>query len=331
MSADAREYAELFDQPESASVEAGHVELDCLVIGGGPAGLTTAIYLSRFHRHVLVADGGNSRASLIPLSHNYPGFPPGISGEDLLVRLREQAAGYGARIESGRVETLHRDRTGFVAQLNGRALRARRVVLATGIIDAMPDMEGAADAVARKIVRLCPICDGYEVNGDNVAVYGAAQCAINHALFLRNFTDSVTVIAHGDTLACEDAVAAAHHAGILVVNDRVERIEVRGDSQVELTTCKGARYCSDIFYSSLGSRMSSELAVELGADVDEEGALLVDTHKCTSVPGLYAVGDVVNSLKQISVATGEAAICATAVHNSLEIRLWQRARDKVAG
>jgi thioredoxin reductase (NADPH) len=98
-----------------------------------------------------------------------------------------------------------------------------------------------------------------------------------------------------------------------------------------LTTCNGERYCFDIFYSSLGSRMSSELALELGAEVDEEGALLVDGHKCTSVPGLYAVGDVVNSLKQISVATGDAAICATAVHNSLEIRLWQRARDQIAG
>lgn len=331
MSAKAHEYAELFDQPESASVEAGHVDLDCLVIGAGPAGLTTAIYLSRFHRHVLVADGGNSRASLIPVSHNYPGFPPGISGENLLARLREQAAGYGARIESGRVEALHKDRTGFVAQLNSRAIRARRVVLATGMIDSMPDIEGAADAIARRIVRLCPICDGYEVDGDNVAVYGEAYCAINHALFLRNFTDRVTVIAHGDEPACDDAIAAARHAGILVVNDRIERIEVKGDAQIELTTCNGERYCFDIFYSSLGSRMSSELAIELGAEVDEEGALLVDAHKCTSVPGLYAVGDVVNSLKQISVATGDAAICATAVHNSLEIRLWQRARDQVAG
>ncbi|WP_434680501.1 NAD(P)/FAD-dependent oxidoreductase [Pseudomonas sp. R1-18] len=330
MSAEAQEYAELFDQPESASVEAGHVDLDCLIIGAGPAGLTTAIYLSRFHRHVLVADGGNSRAGLIPVSHNYPGFPPGISGENLLARLREQAAGYGARIESGRVEALRKDRTGFVAQLNGRAIRARRVVLATGMIDAMPDIEGAADAIARRIVRLCPICDGYEVNGDNVAVYGEAHCAISHALFLRNFTDRVTVFAHGDELACDDAIAAARHAGILIVNDRIERIEVKGDAQIELTTCNGKRYCFDIFYSSLGSRMSSELAVELGAEVDEEGALLVDAHKCTSVPGLYAVGDVVNSLKQISVATGDAAICATAVHNSLEIRLWQRARDQIA-
>lgn len=329
MSASAQEYSPLFDKSESVSAGSGQVDVDCLIIGAGPAGLTAAIYLSRFHREVLVADGGKSRASLIPVSHNYPGFPPGISGDDLLHRLREQAQSYGARIEPGRVEALDHDRTGFVAQLNGRAVRARRVILATGIVDAMPDMHGAQDAIAQSVVRLCAICDGYEVNGDNIAVYGEAECTIDHAVFLRNFTDQVTVILQGDECPSEDAVAAAQHAGIVMIRDRVERIEVREDRQVEVTTVQGARHCFDIFYSSLGSHMCSELAVGLGAEIDEQGALCVDAHRSTTVAGLYAVGDVVNSLKQISVATGEAAICATAVHNSLEVRLWDRQRDHI--
>jgi thioredoxin reductase (NADPH) len=329
MSLDAHEYADLFDQPESASVEAGHVDLDCLVIGAGPAGLTSAIYLSRFHRKVLVADGGRSRASLIPLSHNYPGFPPGVSGNDLLARLREQARRYGALIESGRVEELTTDHMGFVAQLNGRAVRARRVVLATGIIDILPRMNGAYDAVAQTMVRLCAICDGYEVNGDNVAVYGEAHCAINHALFLRSFTDRVTVLVHGDGQACEEAVTVARHAGITLISDRVEHIEI-SNGQVKLTTCESETHCFDIVYPSLGSQVCSEMAVALGAETTEQGALIVDAHQSTSIPGLYAVGDVVDSLKQISVATGQAAICATAVHNSLEVRLWERERDEIA-
>lgn len=320
---DAHDYADLFNQPESASIEAGHVDLDCLIVGAGPAGLTSAIYLSRFHRKVLVADGGPSRASLIPLSHNYPGFPPGISGTELLARLHEQAKRYGALIEAGRVESLTKDRTGFVAKLNGRDLRARRVIMATGIVDTLPQMEGAYDAVAQKMVRICAICDGYEVNGENVAVYGEAHCAISHALFLRNFTDQITVLVHGDSEACEEAVAAAQHAGISLVSDRVEQIEI-SNNQVQLTTSVGNTYCFDIVYPSLGSSASSELAVGLGAEADKEGTLIVDKHHSTSVPGLYAVGDVVNSLKQISVATGQAAICATALHNSLEIRLWER-------
>lgn len=283
--------------------------------------------LSRFHRHVLVADGGKSRASLIPLSHNYPGFPPGISGEDLLTRLREQAVGYGACIESGRVEALVRGETGFAAHFNDRTVIAHRVVLATGIVDTLPYMSGAAEAIAQGKVRLCAICDGYEVNGDNVVVYGDAGCVIDHALFLRSFTDRVTVLFSSDSRPDEDTEAAACQAGIKVLRENVERVVVRDDGQVECVTSEGSRHCFDIFYSAMGSRMCSDLAVSLGAKVDEQGALCVDAHRSTTVEGLYAVGDMVNSLNQISVAIGEAAICATAVHNSLARRLWCRDRD----
>lgn len=299
----------------------GLVDLDCLIIGAGPAGLTTAVYLSRFHRKVLVADGGQSRASLIPISHNYPGFPPGISGSELLGRLREQARRYGAQIEDGCVKSLATNSTGFMAQINERSVTARRVVLATGIVDALPDMDRPYDAVAQAVIRLCPICDGYEVNGDNVAVYGEAQCAIKHALFLRSFTDRVTVLVNEDVHGCEDAIAAAHDAGIKIVRDHVKHIEV-SNRQVKVSTCNGEPLCFDIVYPSLGSHVCSDLAVRLGAETDDQGALRVDSRQGTSVPGLYAVGDVVDSLKQISVATGQAAICATAVHNSLEMRPW---------
>ena len=322
-------YTKPFDLPDAASIEADPAEIDCLVIGAGPAGLTTAIYLSRFHRRVLVADGGKSRASLIPLSHNYPGFAPGISGNDLLTRLREQATCYGASFEAGRVEALRKEDDVFVATLNGRTLGARRVVMATGIVDTLPEMDQAYDAVAQTMVRLCAICDGYEVNGDNVAIYGEVHCAIGHAMFLRNFTDRVTVLVENCDPACEEAAAAARDAGIRIIHDEVEGIEVCED-QVKVTTCKGETHRFDIVYPSLGSHVCSELAVHLGARTDKEGALQVDAHQRTTVDGLYAVGDVVDSLKQISVATGQAAICATAVHASLEMRRWDRKRDAVA-
>ncbi|VEF10896.1 thioredoxin reductase [Pseudomonas fluorescens] len=318
-------YRDVSEGSESASTDDNHI--DCLIIGAGPAGLTTAVYLSRFHRRVVVADGGQSRASLIPLSHNYPGFAPGISGNDLLDRLREQALSYGAMIEAGRVEGLLKNRTGFVAQLNGRALSASRVVLATGIVDTLPQMDRPYDAIAQSVIRLCAICDGYEVNGDNVAVFGEAHCAINHGLFLRNFTDRVTVLAEGDSDVSGEEITTAQRAGIRLISDRVEYIEV-SDGKVLVKVGSGEEFCFDIVYPSLGSRYRSELAVQLGAQVDEEGALHVDNHQRTSISGLYAVGDVVGSLKQISVATGQAAVCATAVHNSLAPHFWDRTRDE---
>ena len=112
--------------------------LDCLIIGGGPAGLTAAIYLARYRRQALVVDAGESRAALIPESHNYPGFQ-GIAGPALLERLRAQARRYGAELRRGTVSALARDGDVFTAVADGERLRARTVILATGLVDKKPD------------------------------------------------------------------------------------------------------------------------------------------------------------------------------------------------
>jgi thioredoxin reductase (NADPH) len=134
--------------------------IDSLVIGGGPAGLTAAIYLARYCRTVLLADSGQSRAALIPESHNYPGFI-GVSGSELLSRLRDQALEYGARIEHSEITSLHSDNA-FVARSEAGAMRARTVILASGLVDDAPPVEGMINAVGGGKVRYCPICDGYE-------------------------------------------------------------------------------------------------------------------------------------------------------------------------
>ncbi len=305
-------------------------DLDCLIVGGGPAGLTAALYLARFRRSCLVVDAGCSRASLIPRSRNYPGFPPGISGNDLLARLREQARGYGAELLDGRVERIEPHALGFRVAFDGQSRIARRVILATGIEDELPTMDDPQAAIARGHLRLCAICDGYEVDGDNVAVYGEAECAIGHAAFLRTFSDRVTVIAPGgDQPARDAALQLAGHYDIHLLFDDVERLRALDDG-IEVSTRGGARHRFDILYPCLGARMRSEVARALGAACDEGGALLVDAHQQTSIPGLYALGDVVAGLKQMSVAIGHAAQGATAVHNSLEANPWQPAAGPVS-
>lgn len=301
-------------------------DADCVIVGGGPAGLTAALYLARFRRRCLVIDAGPSRASYIPTSHNYPGFPPGIVGVDLLERLRVQAQEYGARLVQGWVDSIEPHPSGFAVRHADQVTLTRRVILACGIEDELPDMPGVHDAIRRGIVRLCAICDGYEVSGENVAVYGEAENAISHAVFLRTFTDQVTVIVHGQTDACEQASALAEHYGIRVVPDHVESMRLTDDERVEVSTRKGERIIFDLVYPSLGSRVRSVLAQQLGARCDDGGSLLVDEHQKTSVEGLYAIGDLVKGLKQMSVATGHAAIAATDVHNSLEANPWGGSR-----
>lgn len=297
-------------------------DVDCLIIGGGPAGLTAALYLARFNRQVLLVDAGCSRAAWIPRSYNYPGFPPGINGHALLARLREQARCYGAQLREGVVRDLQRHRLGFEARHGGEVTLARQVILASGIEDALPPMDDVERAVAEGTLRLCAICDGYEVSGQHVAVYGEVESAVGHAEFLRSFSDRITVIAKGGEQPCAQALALLAHFSIELVCADIQALRHRPGLGIEITTGDGRTRLFDVLYPNLGAHVRSDLARRLGAACVADGALEVDRYQRTSIPGLYAVGDVVSGLKQISVAIGQAAQAATAVHNSLEARPW---------
>ena len=290
-------------------------DIDVLIVGAGPAGLTAATYLTRFLRSVLIADGGDPRAGWIPLSHNMPGFPAGITGDAILSRMREQAEEYGARIEAGRVETLRHDGDLFVGSLNGREIRARAVLLATGVIDHHPDLPGVERAIERTLVRICPICDGYEVTGKAVAVIGHDDKGVREAAFLRTYSDRVTLIHVGATDALTEREALVR-LGIELVETPIEKVRLEGDRVTAL--CWNGQYQAfDLVYSALGTSPNAELAQSLGARLADDGRLEVDLHQKTSIAGLYAAGDVVRGLNQIAVATAEAAVAATDIHNTL--------------
>lgn len=294
------------------------VLLDTLVIGAGPAGLTAAIYLARFRRNFMVIDAGASRAALIPLSHNYPGFPEGIGGNDLLGRLRAQALRYGSRIVSGIVGRLERSPEGFAASMDERLLHARTVLLATGVMDIEPALPDLKDAIRQGYVRHCPVCDGYEIIDRKVAVIGWGKGGLKEALFLRTYTADLTLLTLGKAMGLESGDREAlREAGIGVVEEPVGAVEIEGGRIRALRMASGRTQGFDTLYSALGACVRSDLAKALGADCDEEGHVRTDGHQRTSVPGLYAAGDVVSGLNQISVATGQAAIAATAIHNEL--------------
>jgi thioredoxin reductase (NADPH) len=293
-------------------------QVDCLIIGAGPAGLTAAIYLARFRRKIALVDSGHSRATYIPRTRNYPGFPDGISGPELLERLRSQAERYGAKVENGLVDSLERDGDGFVAGFGDERIRARRVLLATGIVDKEPDMRDFKEAVKRGCIRLCPICDGFEVTDTVVAVYGPAKDAIGHALFIRTFVREATLLVprNDEPLGAQEC-ESLDRCGVHVVDSPVAEIYMTPDHRAGVRTADGAELVFDTLYPSLGCRPRVEVATALGARTNDEGNVIVDDRQETSVPGLYAAGDAVAALHQISVATGQAAIAATAMHNAL--------------
>jgi len=293
--------------------------LDCLVIGGGPAGLTASIYLGRFRRRVTVIDKGWSRAEWITLSHNLPGFPNGISGPVLLEAMRSQARRYGASLQKGVVDALHRTDDGrFAATIDGVDLRADTILLATGVIENKPPLPHLADAVKRGLIRTCPICDGYEAIGKRAAVLGAGEHAAAETLFLRTYSDRVTLLLpadRGDALS--EATRRALVSGVIITHVTVGAVSLDDNGVVALEVEDGKTHRFDLVYSAFGTTSQSQLAKALDSRADASGRLFVDEHQQTSVKGLYAAGDLVRGLNQIAVADGEAAIAATAIHNFL--------------
>ena len=290
-------------------------DVDVLIVGAGPAGLTAATYLARFHRSVLVADGGAPRASWIPVSHNMPGFPAGITGDAILARLREQAEEYGARIEPGRAETLSHQGDTLAAEVGGQAVAARAVLLATGVVDHHPPLPGVDRAIERALVRICPICDGYEATDKAVAILGDSDMGAREAAFLRTYSDRVTLIHTGSSEALTERAALAE-LGIDVVETPIETVRIEND-RVTAFCWNGQDRAFDLIYSALGTTPNAALARSMGARLADDGRLEVDLHQRTSVPGLWAAGDVVRGLNQIAVATAEAAVAATDIHNAL--------------
>ena len=294
--------------------------LDCLIVGGGPAGLTAAIYLARFHLDILVVDGGKSRASWIPCTRNHAGFPDGINGEELLQRMRDQACKYGAKIESEFVTKLERDeQTGlFTATWGSGEATARAVLLATGVTNRRPPMDEELhdDALSRGLVRYCPICDGYEVTDKKVGVIGSDSHGVAEALFLRSYTADVTLIAPDRALRLKpEDNQKLKQAGIDCVDGPAQAVAFAKDC-ITVDTAEG-HYTFDSIYPALGSDTHTQLAEMVGAKLASDGCILCDDHQRASVPGLYAAGDVVHGLDQIGHAMGEGGVAATSIRNDL--------------
>ena len=294
--------------------------LDCLVIGAGPAGLTAAIYLARFHLDILVVDSGKGRAATIPCTHNHAGYPDGISGKELIARMKEQAQLYGAKIIEGCVTRLHREEEAdrFEAEWGSGTIQARSVLLATGVTNRRPPMDEALhdDALTRGLIRYCPICDGFEVTDKKVAVLGSGSHGVTEAIFLRGYTADVTLIAPDKAMNVSSVDRLAlDGAGIQTVDGPAEAVAIAEDS-ITVDTAEG-HFTFDSVYPALGSDVHGQLADMVGARMGDDGCVGVDAHMRTSVDGVYAAGDLVIGLDQISNAMGQGGVAATTIRNDL--------------
>ncbi len=298
--------------------------VDTLVIGAGIAGLTAAMYLARYRRSVVAIHDGTSRALRIPNTRNAPGFPEGVSGPALIERMTRHAAEYGAQIVAGRVTAVTRAGDGFEVSIEGApGRRARSVILATGIQLNEVDLprEIHEQAIRDHVLRYCPICDGYEATGKALGVLGHDSNGAAEALFLRQYSDDIVLMPlHHPELDPAQA-AELTRAGIRLERGALAALEPTADSMT--IRLEGGRSVTvDTLYPALGCRPRNDLALSLGLREGDNGC--VDARSpfgVDSAPGVYAAGDLVEGLDQISVAMGHGAIAATKAHN------WLRDRD----
>lgn len=294
-------------------------EYDCIIVGGGPGGLVTAVYLSRFKRRVALVHSGIPRASWIPRTHNLIGYDRGISGALLLQRLHRQLN----RMELDQIHgvaTVRKNGRGFrVSVEGGGELRAKTVVIATGIEDVHPKIPNLDDLRKKGLLRYCSICDGWEYRDQPIAVLARDMEGITKALFLRNWSKDVRIILPQDfKLAPQVArkfqrlrIRYNHCHSLTMEHSRSpEGLSIRLDG-TKPVHCRVA-------YVELGCVVNDRAFAGIrGLRRSQAGFIITTQEQRTSVPGLFAVGDCVNLLGQISVAAGQAAVAATTIHNDL--------------
>jgi thioredoxin reductase (NADPH) len=293
-------------------------DLDCCIVGGGPAGLTAAIFLARFRRRFVLLDAGDSRASWIPRSHNHPAFPQGINGFELLERMREQLGEYDAMPHRAMATALSREPDGRLrVGTEAGDLVARLVILATGVRDRLPPVEDAVNHVREGAIRQCPICDGYEIMGRRIAVLGHDANAAGEALFLSTYTDDITLVTMGEPLDLgADDRARLREAGITVLEAPLAGLSCEpGDVEVRLADGTELEFFA--VYSGLGMDPNTALARQLGVRLTPEGRFITDEKQRTSEAGVYAAGDAVTGLNQIAIAMAQAEVAAVDIHNAL--------------
>jgi thioredoxin reductase len=296
---------------------------DVLVVGGSAAGLSAALMLGRSRREVLVVDAGEPRNKPAAHMHGYLSRD-GLSPAELLRVGRAEVAGYGVQVRSGRVLAVRRDAElpagviGFVAELaDGGSVRARRVLVATGLVDELPeDVAGLRERWGRDVVH-CPYCHGYEVRDKAIVVLGSGPTAAHQALLVRQLSEAVTLVTHTATLTDEDATRLAAR-GVGVVSGRARRLVVGADDRLRaVELVDGTSVPAEAVFVAPTFVGCDALLTALGAQVTEQGWVAADPWGATSVPGVYAAGNVINPTGHVIVAAAEGARAGATINGDL--------------
>jgi thioredoxin reductase len=291
---------------------------DAVVVGGGPAGLSAATWLARYRRSVVVLDSGEYRNRWVHRSHGYLGADP-QDPMRLLERAREDLGRYDtASVRPGRASAVRRDHDGrFVVTTDAGDLVALRLVLATGVVDEFPEVDGFLDHYGTSVFH-CPTCDGYEARDRRVVVLGWSEHVAGFALGLLDWAAQLTIVTEDRPFQGDERhrAALARHGVAILEDDAVAFEGERGDLRA-VRLASGVRLPADLVFFSIANHPRSDLAAQLGCALTPEGCLVVDDEGCTTVPGVYAAGDVTPGIQLAAVASGKGTVAGVSCAASL--------------
>jgi len=290
---------------------------EVIVVGGGIAGLSAAIYLGRAQRDVVVIDSGHSMAKWEPVVQNYLGFPNGVGGEELLKNGRSQARRYEARIVCDEIKTVSARKSIFVLKGKRKTYRTKRLLVATGIFHLPPEIPGVKECLGHSMF-FCKDCDGYRVRGKRIAIIGATNEAVEYALGMLDYSACVVVATNGREPQWDKKHArwlAEYEIPVAVKRIRDVDHRKRKIHALEFAGEKSVRI--DYIFTTRGDIFHNQLAKKLGARLDSDGQIKVDQCMRTTVPRLYAAGCVTPANCQMIIAAGQGAAAAQAINRDL--------------
>lgn len=293
-------------------------QYECIIIGAGPGGLVSALYLERYKRKIAVIDGEDSRARWIPRIRNLIGHTKGLTGPELLENLKEQVSAYKTEIIKGTAQVRRKGR-GFEVDIGHRILRAKKVILATGMNDIQPPIENYESLRKKGLLGYCPICDGFDHSKDRIGLLVNGSHGLKKISFIAKFSPDLHIIPTKELKLSSHYISTIKKLGAHFHAGQLESLQSQTKPRGLTVKMKNRKpFFVKFAYVALGAVVNAS-AIQFIKLVrrSKDGHFITDAHQQTSVPGLFAVGDCVHTLSQVSVAVGQAAIAATQVHNDL--------------
>ncbi|MFC7679443.1 NAD(P)/FAD-dependent oxidoreductase [Paenibacillus sp. GCM10028914] len=295
---------------------------DCIIVGGGIAGLQAAIQLGRYSvHHVLVIDNENGRSTICRNYHNILGFPEGISGDELRARGRRQAESLGVRfIHDTADKVVQHDGSFRLTGKSGEIYRGRTILLATGLTDRFPDIPGLVPTLGCS-VYICPDCDGYEIQNRKTAVLGAGNAGANMAILLSERTKDLTYVNHEKTPVDDELQEQLKEKGIEYMEKEIIEVECHKDGMIQsLRLEDGMEIKAERGFISFGGNLvHSDLAAQLGAELEHNKHVKADPRsKMTNVPNVWVAGDLGVHAEQATVAMGDGVTAAIWINKALK-------------